>query len=144
VRQVSCNGGSDGTASVSLTGGVGPFTYKWTPSGGTSPTATGLSTGTYTVEVTGKHHCVSVLSIDIAEPAPVQVSATPIPVYCFGGSNGKIFLNVSGGTSPYNYSWSNVAGNTQSPGNLPAGNYSVTVTDSKGCTGTAQSTVAEP
>ncbi|MBK7879566.1 MAG: SprB repeat-containing protein [Saprospiraceae bacterium] len=57
-----------------------------------------------------------------------------------GFANGSATANASGGTSPYTYNWSN-GGTTQSISNLSAGNYSVTVTDSKGCTATASTTI---
>ena len=144
VTPVSCNGNNDGSASVTLSGGAGPFKYLWLPSGGTGPSASGLSAGTYTVQVSGKHKCVSVLSIDIPEPLPIQVIATITQVSCFGLNDGKVSLNVSGGNGIYNYTWSSLIGNSPSANNLPSGNYSVDVTDQKGCTGSSVVNVTEP
>jgi len=56
-------------------------------------------------------------------------------ISCYGDSDGSISLNISGGISPYNYSWSNGA-NTASINNLSAGSYDVIVTDASGCTST--------
>lgn len=144
LTPVSCNGGNDGAASISISGGVGPFKYKWLPTGGTGPSASGLSAGTYTVQVSGKHNCISLLAIDIPEPPLMQVNASSTPVSCFGVNDGSVTVNVSGGTGPYNYSWNSVIGNSPSGTGLSTGNYSVIVSDQNGCTISSQLIITEP
>ncbi|WP_329807237.1 T9SS type A sorting domain-containing protein, partial [Flavobacterium facile] len=73
---VSCNGGSNGSASVTPSGGAGGYTYSWSPSGGTAATATGLSAGTYTVTVTDANSCITTRNFTITQPVAVNTSVT--------------------------------------------------------------------
>ncbi|MBX2907117.1 MAG: Ig-like domain-containing protein, partial [Taibaiella sp.] len=139
---VSCNGGSNGSIDVTVTGGTTPYTYLWN-GGATTQDRTGLSAGTYSVLVTDNKGCTTTVSKTITEPATLTASATSTNVSCNGGSNGSIDLTPGGGTTPYTYSWSNGA-TTQDLSGLSAGTYSVTVTDSKGCTATASKTISQP
>src|SRR5690606_18442734 len=68
---VSCNGGSNGTATVNVIGGNAPYTYQWSPSGGTAATATGLATGTYEVEITDSTANTITHTFAITEPDPI-------------------------------------------------------------------------
>ncbi len=140
----SCHGAADGTASVGVTGGVAPYTYKWMPSGGTGAMATNLAAERYTVVVCDSDDNTGHLLIDIAEPGQTMTAAiTPTDVSCNGGNDGAADLTVTGGTGPYNFSWSNGA-NTEDISGLTAGTYTVTITDSVGGCETASATIAEP
>ncbi|MEQ9186463.1 MAG: T9SS type A sorting domain-containing protein [Cryomorphaceae bacterium] len=141
-NDVSCNGGSDGSASASATGGTSPYTYIWS-SGSTSSSATGLSAGTYTVTVTDNNGCTDTESITIAEPAVLNVSVAGTNVSCNGAADGQGAASASGGTTPYSYLWS--TGSTASTAtNLGPGTYTVTVTDGNGCTATASVSITQP
>ena len=144
LTPVSCNGGNDGAASVNISGGIGPFKYLWNPSGGTGSSASGLTAGSYTVQVTGKNKCFSLISIDIPEPNKIQVNATSLSVSCYGANDGSIKVTVTGGTGTYNYVWNNVIGNSPSGNGLPPGNYFVIITDQNGCSDSSNSLVTEP
>ena len=129
---ISCNGGSNGTASVTGSGGVSPYTYAWS-NGATGSSASGLSAGTNTVTVTDANNCTSTASVSINEPP--QLAATHIngDVSCYGFTNGSLSLNVSGGAGTnYTISWSNGQSGANLVG-LPAGWYAFTVTDVNGC-----------
>jgi hypothetical protein len=141
---ISCNGAHDGTASSAPSGGTSPYKYLWTPGNSTSSTITGLSPGTDTIKVTDKDGCTATAVVSISQPAPLTVSIpSSTPVGCNGGNSGSATASSAGGTSPYNYSWSNSAtGATAS--NLTAGSYTVTATDNHGCTATASVTITEP
>jgi hypothetical protein len=142
---VSCNGGSNGSATVSATGGTGAYTYLWSPSGGTADTANGLSAGTYTATVTDANGCTATQSFTITEPAALAASASAqINVSCNGGSNGSATVSVTGGTPGYTYSWAPAGGTADTATGLSAGTYTVTITDANGCTATQSFTIAEP
>ncbi|MDR0228057.1 MAG: GEVED domain-containing protein [Flavobacteriaceae bacterium] len=82
---VSCNGGFNGTATVSVSGGTGGYTYSWSSSGGTGATASGLTAGTYTVTVTDANSCTATASVIITEPNEVEKPKVSTPlVYNYG------------------------------------------------------------
>ncbi|MEA3445908.1 MAG: T9SS type A sorting domain-containing protein, partial [Bacteroidota bacterium] len=129
---VLCHGGSDGTATVTVTNGTSPYTYKWSPSGGNAATATGLSAGTYKVIVTDANNCNGQQTVIIAEPAELKLSISGggfIP-YCIQDGPPTITLsaNASGGTPPYIYSWPGGSRSVSS-----SGFYSCAVIDDNGC-----------
>ncbi|MDO9185737.1 MAG: hypothetical protein Q7W13_06975, partial [Bacteroidia bacterium] len=141
---VSCKGGNDGTATASVSGGTPFYNYNWLPMGGNGPTGTGLSAGTYTVNVTDYNSCTSSVAILITEPPQALTSATSQSnVSCFGGNNGTATVTASGGTLPYTYLWNNGQTNS-SIGVLTAGNYAVTTTDAKGCIVTISISITQP
>ncbi|HXC03127.1 MAG TPA: SprB repeat-containing protein, partial [Bacteroidia bacterium] len=136
----SCNGG--GTTTVS--GGTIPYTYSWTPSGGIGNSATGLCAGTYTIKVTDNTGLSQSKTITVTAPAAITISLFPGSPSCFGGSNGSEYATVSGGTGPYTYSWSPVAGTSSTLYGLSAGNYTLHVTDANGCTASQAGGVTNP
>jgi hypothetical protein len=98
--------GSNGSASVTASTGIAAYTYSRAPSGGTSPIATGLSAGTYTVTVTDATSCSKTATVTITQPvSPVSGTTVVTNVACFGGSNGAINLTPSGGRAPYTFNW---------------------------------------
>ena len=144
----SCIGGSDGTATATVTGGTANFTYTWSDTNNSTTTTssrtntiTGLPAGDYDVTVTDNGGiCTAVGNVTVTEPsAPVQVLNSVVTnVNCFGNSTGSIVQTVSGGNPAYTYSWKknsvSYGGNTKDLSSLTAGVYEVTITDSKGCT----------
>ena len=133
----TCFGASDGSISVSGSGGDGVFTYLWN-SGAQTPTADNLPAGQYSVVVTDGSGCTAVASGTIGQPDPVAPNATSTAPSVQGGSDGTATANPAGGTAPYTYEWT--GGSTdQTITGLSAGDYTVTVTDANGCT--AQQTV---
>ncbi len=142
---VTCNGASNGTATVSVAGAFTPaLTYLWSPSGGTAATTTGRPPGTYTVTVTDANGCTATATQVITQPTPLTVNPTFINVACFGGSTGTATATPGGGTGPYTYLWMPGAFTTPSISSLSVGTYTVTVTDSKGCTVTGTATITQP
>lgn len=146
VSNVHCNGGSDGTAIASTTGGTSPYTYSWNTSPAqTTPTANNLIAGTYIVTATDSNGCNIKDTITITQPPVLSATMGPVTnVSCNGGSNGSAVVNVTGGTSPYKYSWSPSGGNGSVASNLTAGAYIVTITDANSCTATASATIIQP
>lgn len=132
VTNASC-GLSNGSATVNPAGGVAPYTYLWS-NGQTTQTATGLAVGAYTVTVTDQNACTRVRNLTIIDtPGPAAATDSVVTVLCNGSSTGGVFISVSGGTTPYSYSWSNGA-TTQDVSGVPAGVYTVNITDNLGCT----------
>jgi hypothetical protein len=131
---VSCNGGNNGSATVNVTGGTGTYTYSWAPTGGTAATATGLAPGTYIVTVEDANLCQTTTSVTITEPAVITAVASHTNVSCNGSNDGTASVNVSGGTGTYTYVWAPTGGTSATATGLPAGNYTVTITDANSCT----------
>jgi len=138
---VLCFGEATGSATVETFGGTPPFSYTWsTIPAQTSAMATNLAVGTYTVTVYDFNNCPATTSVTISQPAEeLNASAVPGSSTC-GYANGSVDLTVSGGTSPYSFSWSNGA-ISEDLSNVSAGIYSVTVWDDHGCSETASATV---
>ncbi|MDX2002125.1 MAG: SprB repeat-containing protein [Chitinophagales bacterium] len=144
ATNVKCFGGSDGTASVSATGGTTPYTYRWS-TGATTATITGRVAGTYNVTVTDANNCQVVKSVTITQPGPLTLGANVTPVTCFGLSTGAIDLTVTGGTSPFTYSWNTTPARiTEDISGLSVGNYRVTVIDANQCSATLAVNVPQP
>jgi gliding motility-associated-like protein len=137
---VSCFGGTDGSASVTAVGGSTPYIYSWTPTGGSGASAVDLSAGTYTVAVTDNTGCVGSTTVTIGEPAAIALTETITDANC-GVADGSIAVVASGGTGPYTYSWSPSGGSTATATALASGNYTVSVSDASGCTATDTYTV---
>jgi gliding motility-associated-like protein len=145
-----CNGDSTGAASISVAGGVPAYIYQWDdPSNSTTDNISNAPAGTYTVEVTDQNGCIVDTSITITEPDEIelnlQVTATPD---CFGGSNASAASSVTGGTPGYNYQWENqsntIVSLTDTLTGVPAGWYSLEVTDANGCTTIDSIEITEP
>ena len=139
---ILCHGGT-GTATATVTNGVSPLTYSWSPSGGTAATATGLTPGTYTVTVTDAASRTATANVTITEPDTLLSNIVATNITCNGSNNGSIVLAPTGGVAPYTYLWNNSA-TTSSLTGLSAGTYSVTITDANGCTKTETATIIDP
>lgn len=128
---VTCNGGSDGSAFV--VPGLSTLDHSWNdPGAQTGPQATGLSAGVYTVTIEDGFGCDTVMSVSIGQPAALAlVSLDATDEDCLGSGNGTITAVVSGGTAPYAYSWSN--GGSAASIVATSGTYLVSVTDAVGC-----------
>jgi gliding motility-associated-like protein len=142
---VSCNGLSDGGATISVSGGIGPYSYLW-DNAQTTATATMLDAGFHFVTITDQNNCSATTFVQVFQP-PVffidQVLATAAT--CANAFNGAANAVVTGGTSPYTYQW-NDPNTQQTPQatNLASGMYQVTVTDWNGCSDSEMVTVSAP
>ncbi|HND87104.1 MAG TPA: hypothetical protein PK971_02185, partial [Saprospiraceae bacterium] len=141
----TCNGGTNGSINTTTQANActGTLSYKWAGPGinagnMTVANPTGLTAGTYTLTVTCSAGPVtSTATITLTQPSAVAFANPPatVGVTCPGDANGSITLSMTGGTAPYNYTWSGPSspGNTPNATNLKAGNYRVTVTDANNC-----------
>ncbi|MGI9159782.1 MAG: gliding motility-associated C-terminal domain-containing protein [Saprospiraceae bacterium] len=137
VANTTCNGGN-GSIDVSVTPN-GTYSYEWS-NGATTQDISNLEPGTYTVTVTTGVTCTGAASFTVNDnPNAPQLSATTVQTTC-DLENGSINLTVSGGVSPYTFSWSG-GQSTEDIASIPAGTYTVTVTGANGCTNTLDVTV---
>ena len=136
---------SNGSAWVTASGGTGTLTYNWASAGQTNDTITGLASGSYYVTVSDSNSCSIIdTAVVVNTNAPSIATQNSTGLLCNGDSTGVINTSVTGGTTPYVYAWSPIGGNASSASNLPAGNYTLTITDSAGCTSNQNFTIAAP
>ena len=144
LNHVSCNGGSNGSASATVYGGTAPYSYTWYPGGHTGSAISGLSAGTYTLTVTDAIGTTQTHSWNITQPsALIATIASTTNVTSPGGSDGSATAYVSGGTGSYTYSWAPTGGTAATASGLSAGTYAVTVTDANMCQSTHSITIIE-
>lgn len=145
VHGVSCRGSQDGTARVTATGGTPPYTYQWGISANnqTGDSASNLPKGDHRVVITDAHNCQTELIVTIDEPEAIVITPQVTDVNCAGESTGQINIQVTGGEAPYQYSW-NIGQNQPDLSNLPAGHYTLTVSDHRGCSKTQDIDITEP
>jgi hypothetical protein len=144
VTNEKCNGDAIGTADAIPSGGTAPYTYNWTPSGGTNANANALTAGTYTITVTDKNGCTATATAVITQPAALTVAVTNTPVKCNGAATATATATPAGGTGTYTYNWTPSGGANPTATNLTAGTYTITVTDANGCTKTATTIITQP
>ena len=143
TTNASC-GASDGSATASCSGGSSPYTYQWDdPGNQNSSSANGLAAGVYTVTVTDANGCSNTSSVSVNNVGAPTLSVNSIDVLCNGNSDGQATVVPTGGTGPYNISWSN-GQTTSTATNLSAGTYSVMVTDANNCAVSEFVTINEP
>ncbi len=137
-----CYGSTDGTVTVTPTGGTAPYNYAWS-NGGTTGSIT-VGAGTYTVTITDINGCITTNSAIVNEPLLLTATITTFSnVTCFNANNGSATVVAGFGTQGYSYAWSN-GSTTPTVSGLDGGTYTVTVTDNNGCTATATVTISEP
>ncbi|MBT3210272.1 MAG: T9SS type A sorting domain-containing protein, partial [Bacteroidetes bacterium] len=128
---ISCNGGSNGSIDITVTGGNTPYYYFWT-NGETTEDIGNLSADNYFVFITDINNCNLMQSFVITEPDSFSMNSMVENVLCAGDASGSVDISVSGGVQPYSYLWSN-AETTEDISNLIFGSYSVSITDLNLC-----------
>jgi gliding motility-associated-like protein len=141
----TCHQSGDGTATIQITGGTGPFNY--TLNGTTnqsSGTFQNLPAGTATIVVTDNNGCTASNSFVITQPSPLSLTTNSTNSTC-GNSNGTINLSAAGGTSPYAFSNNGGLSYQTNPffAGLNAGVYSTFIEDANGCTASASQTITD-
>jgi gliding motility-associated-like protein len=146
---VTCPNVNDGFITINVTGGSQPYQFAWSNLPDTTASVVNLTGGNYTLTVTDALNCIAVRTVTIEKPLPISISGftsalnSPYNLSCFNSDDGSIVLNVVGGTSPYNYVWSNGA-ISQNVSSLQAGTYTVYLTDANGCTKDSTFFITQP
>ena len=149
---ISCNGATDGEASVSISGGTGTLVPTWSPAPGAgtvnSTTALGLGAQTYTATIQDVNGCTAISNgVTLTEPAALSIQNTTVTdASCNGANDGSISVTVAGGTivgGNYSYNWSPSGGNASTTTPLGAGTYTVTVNDDNGCSVQGTGTISQ-
>ena len=148
LKMISCFGNNDGLISITTGGGIGTHQYVWTKDGAPfslTQDISNLEPGMYVISITDSNNCSIDKYFEIIEPALMQLnSLSTTDILCYGDATGSINIEIIGGTkitSPsgvltYNYSWTGPNGyvsNHQNLDKLIAGEYSLIVTDNRGC-----------
>ncbi len=142
VVNVTCNGLSDGSATISVSGGTAPYLYFWDDAlNQTTATATGLAAGNYIAYVSDANGCNTQSAVTITQPATLVATSTNLQTICLYDSV-NLASSATGGVLPYTYSWN--SGQTTpsiivSP--LVTVTYTVIITDANGCVASSYSPV---
>lgn len=148
VQPVSCFGGSDGAVAVTVTGGIGPYSYNWS-NGATTPSQNNLSAAAYTVLVNDANGCTAAFAAIVEQPADsarLTVLATA-NASCSYSNDGLIEVIANGGTPGYSLIWNGGQVNTTGPAliqNLEANDYILTLIDANRCKDTVQIELTAP
>lgn len=138
--------GSCATITSTGTGGTSPYTYSWSNGSTTqniSPCP--VTTTIYTVTIRDTGGTTATATAIVTVNPSVSVTVTPTNITCNGGTNGSAIAAGTSGTAPFTYNWSGgIPGSGFQISGLSAGNYTVTITDNKGCTASSTTTIASP
>ncbi len=147
ITSPSCNGSCNGIINVTASGGTGALSYTWTPAPGAgqgTPNASGLCAGIYSLDVRDVNNCLSSQTFTVIDKTAITATFTPVSPSTCGGTNGSVTAQVSGGSSPYTYTWTPSAQTTSVLTNVGAGSYTLTIKDAAGCTQTLIATLSDP
>jgi gliding motility-associated-like protein len=143
ITPVSCFGGNNGAAAVTVTGGTGTITYSWSCSSSTTNSAANLVAGPCSVLVTDSAGCTSTVNLTITEPPDLTITATATPGSICAGQTSNLVGTGAGGTPAYSYAWAPgpLAGPNQTVAPVATTTYTVIVSDGNGCTDSTSVTV---
>lgn len=142
LTNVDCYGNATGGASVSVFGGTAPYTFLWNNNMTTSG-ITNVVAGSYIVTVTDAAACANQSLVTITEPSQLSATTVSTAASCYDANNGAITTQITGGSAPYSYTWSNSA-TTQDISDLVAGSYTLDITDANNCTFQTTANITEP
>ncbi len=147
IKPVSCFGYADGVVDVSFKGGTPPFRYLWDDNS-SSLRRENMKAGLYSLIITDNNNCVQSYNPIVSQPPILDVLLDSIntrDARCFGFSSGQIKVAVAGGNGePYIYKWDNNTSTSNIANDLSTGNYTVIVTDPKGCKDTLTHFINQP
>jgi hypothetical protein len=141
-QNISCFGAGDGSITAMVNGGDQNYTYEWS-NGASATTLNNLIAGQYILFVTDGNGCEGTATVNIQEPAPLVAAIDANDVTCNGQNNGSAMAIVQGGTTPYQYGWSN-GSNDEFVEDLAAGNLTLNIVDANGCAAQASTIIEQP
>jgi gliding motility-associated-like protein len=142
MYNVSCNGYTDGSVMVNVSGGTNSYTYNWN-NGAVTKDLMNVGAGAYSLSIVDQNGCSATVNVTLVEPAPILSAYTTQKPTCSGKNNGAITLLAGGGLSPYTFNWSNGV-TSQDNLNIGAGSYTVLTTDKNGCQSQTVIKLSEP
>ena len=143
IQDVSCNLYSDGAINIIIQGGTVPYLVSWNSVLSDSTYIDSLTADDYVYFIVDSNGCIYSDTVQVNEPESLTLTDSIINVLCKGYPTGSIDIEISGGTSPYTYLWSNLEV-TQDLQDIPDGNYSVVVTDLNLCQISYNFIITEP
>jgi len=138
-NDILCHGECSGSATISMQGGIPPFTYSWDSN---TDFIENLCPGNYNVSLSDLYGCTGDATFSITEPDTMYVATLTGPATCFGYADGFAQADITGGVPNYEYLWDD--GQTDAHVSIGAGLHTVTVTDANGCSHTATAFVDQP
>lgn len=142
TQDIACAGQENGIAKAEVSGGLSPYFYTWS-TGATGSSIVNLAPGAYSLTITDSAGCTTSDTVEIISPDTLRAIPSFMDISCFGETDGKASVSVSGGVAPYEYAWGNGATDSLIQ-DLPAGIYGVVVRDAMDCIVTASITISEP
>ena len=139
----TCNGGCDGSMTAIVSLGTPPYSLIWFDNS-TDTFVSGLCAGPYNVSASDAHGCTLLGSGSVNQPSAIIINTNPSNVSCSGLSDGWVTFTQQNATLPYSLIWMPGGIPFDTLKNLYAGNYSITLTDFNGCTGSSNAIVTEP
>lgn len=145
VQDLTCAGVSTGSISVLASGGVLPYLYNWSAGGSTNNVISNLAAGSYSITITDNAGCTTQANYVVASPPAMVINLiSQQNVNCFGGSNGSLSLNTTGGMGSLNYQWSPAVGTSANVTGLTSKTYSVVVSDQNNCSVSQSYYISQP
>lgn len=136
ISHVSTNpdcGVNNGSIDLTVSGGAAPFTFLWN-TGATTEDISGITAGTYTVDITDDSSCVHTYQVNLSNNGTLVITGSATNEICADQNNGAIDVTITGGTGPFTYSW-NTGQTTEGITGLSPSTYTITVQDAGGCQG---------
>jgi len=145
INDIDCYGDNTGSIFIdSIYGGNAPYNYQWGGNIGTDDMADSLLAGNYFLLIEDSIGCSQYFYFDVYQNDLIYVNSTLYQPSCNGYSDGAIQVDINGGQFPYNISWLNGTGLSDSLFGLPEGNYTLNVIDDNGCSFSSIITLNEP
>ena len=131
ITNVSCFGGDDGKIELDIVGNTPPYSFLWN-NGATNSNIENLISGIYTLTVTDSNNCIETFDVEVIQPDEINLDFIVMDASCFENNDGEIITNISGGSLPYQYLWSN-GELSKDLFNLSEGKYNLLITDANNC-----------